>query len=65
MGSQSKFDADLESVEKVAKKFTHRKLEDWLLLYTVLKGGKVHNLYTFMLITFLWAFLHFFQRIWN
>jgi hypothetical protein len=53
MGSQSKFDADLESVEKVAKMFTPRKLEGWELLYSGLKGGKVHNFYTFQLITFL------------
>jgi hypothetical protein len=38
-----KFDADFESVEKVAKKFTQRKLEGWELLYTVLKGEKVHK----------------------
>ncbi len=47
------FDADIESVKKVQKKFTQRKLEGWELLYTVLKCEKVHNFYTFMQITFL------------
>ncbi len=60
------FDADFESVEKVAKKWTQRKLQGWELLYTVLKVGKVHNLYTFILITFfVETFLHFVQQIWN
>ncbi len=38
---------------KVAKKFSQRKLEDWEILYTLQKGEKVHNFYTFLLITFL------------
>jgi hypothetical protein len=64
--SKNAIDADFESVEKVSRKFPRRKLEGWELLYTVLKDGKVHNFYTFMLITFLYEFfLHFFQWIWN
>ncbi len=47
------FDADFESDEKVAKKCTQKKLPGWELLYTVLKVEKVHNLYTFIKITFL------------
>jgi hypothetical protein len=47
------FDADFESVEKVAKKVTRRKLEGLELLYRVLKGENVHKFYTFMLMTFL------------
>ncbi len=46
------FNADFQWVEKVAKKGTRRKLKGLELLYTVLKGEKVHELYTFMLITF-------------
>ena len=45
-----KFDADFESLEKTSRKLTRRKLEGWELLYTVLKGEKIHNFYTFMLI---------------
>jgi hypothetical protein len=59
----AEFDADYESVEKVAKVCTQRKLQGWELLYTVKKVEKVHNLYTFMLVTFCSTFLHFFQRI--
>ncbi len=55
----------ISTVEKVAKKFTRRKLEGWELLYIVLKGKKVHNFYIFMQITLLvGTFLHFFW-IWN
>jgi hypothetical protein len=49
----AEFDADFESVEKVAKKVTRRKLEGLELLYRVLKGENVHKFYTFMLMTFL------------
>ncbi len=60
------FDAEFESVEKVAKKLTQRKLQGWELLYTVPKDEKVHNSYTFMLITFFnEIFLQFFQWIQN
>ncbi len=52
ISKNAKFDADFESVEKVAKKFTQRKLQGWELLYTVLKVEKVPNFYTFMQITF-------------
>ncbi len=48
-----RFDGDFKSVEKVAKKFSQRKLEDWEILYTLQKGQKVNNFYTFLLITFL------------
>ncbi len=41
----SEFDAEFESTEKVAKKFTGKKLEGWELLHTVLKGEKLHNSY--------------------
>jgi hypothetical protein len=44
--------ADFESIKKVAKS-SHR--ESWKaekISYTVLKGEKVHDFYTFMLITF-------------
>ncbi len=38
--NNAKFDAEFESVEKVAKKFIRKKrLEGWKLLYTVLKSG--------------------------
>ncbi len=45
----AKFDAYFESIEKV---LVSRKFEGWELFYTVLKDEKVHNFYTFMLLTF-------------
>ncbi len=50
------------TVEKVSRKFTQRKLEGWELLYPVLKDEKVHNFYTFMLITFLYEFFYTFFK---
>ena len=62
MEKKEKFDANFESVEKVGKKITLRKLEGWELLYTVLKGGKIHNFDTFMLITFLYELFYTFFK---
>jgi hypothetical protein len=45
--------ADFDSIEKVATTFRGKKLEGLELLEALLKGEKVHNFYTFMLITFL------------
>ncbi len=42
---------------KTSRKLTRRKIEGWELLYTVLKGEKIHNIYTFMLINFFNGFL--------
>jgi hypothetical protein len=39
----AEFDAEFESVEKVAKNFISKKLKGWELLYKVLKGEKVQN----------------------
>jgi hypothetical protein len=52
VSNNAEFDADFESVENVAKKFRQKKLGSWELLFSVLKDEKVHNFYTFMLITF-------------
>ena len=41
-----------QTIEKVSRMFTQRKLECWELMYSVLKDEKVHNFYMFMLITF-------------
>jgi hypothetical protein len=41
----AEFDAEFESVEKVAKKFTGRKVEVGELLHTVVEGKKLHNSY--------------------
>ncbi len=43
VSENAEFDADFESVEKVAKKSKQRKLEGWELLNTVLKGEKNHK----------------------
>ncbi len=48
---------------KASRKFTQRKLEGWELLYTVLKDEKVHNFYTFILITFLYEFFNTFFNV--
>jgi hypothetical protein len=43
---KAKFDANLESVKKVSRKFTRRKLEGRKRMFTVLMGEKVHKFYT-------------------
>jgi hypothetical protein len=62
VSKNGEFDAEIESVEKVAKKLTQRKLQGLELLYTVPKGEKVHNSYTFKLITF---FIDIFSSIFS
>ena len=47
-----------QTIEKVSRMFTQRKLECWELMYSVLK---VHHFYTFMLITFLYEFFTLFS----
>ena len=42
----AEFDANFESVEKVSRKFTRRKLEGRKRMFSVLKGEKVHKFYT-------------------
>ncbi len=56
----AEFDADFEAIGKVATKFILRKFEGWELLYTVLKGEKVHNFYIFKLITFFYELFYTF-----
>jgi hypothetical protein len=56
---------NFESVEKVSRKFTWRKLKGWEHLYTVLKCKKVHNFHTFMLIGNFFYELNFYEHIWN
>ena len=43
VSKNAEFDADFESIEKVSRKFTRRKLEGSELLYTVLKDENVHH----------------------
>ena len=46
----------------LSRKFTQRKLEGLEILNTVLKDEKVHNFYTFMLITFLYELFYTFFK---
>jgi len=58
------FDADSKSVEKLAKSFTRKSYTMGDFLPTVIKDEKLHNFYSFKLITiFVETFLQFFQRI--
>ncbi len=60
------FQANFESVEKVVKKCTKKKLQTKQVWRTWVKVKKVHFSVTFLLITFFWyIFSKLFQRIRN
>jgi len=61
ISKNAEFDANSKRWKSITKVYTKRKFECWELMYSVLKDEKVHNFYTFMIITFMYEFFTLFS----
>ncbi len=61
ISKNAEFDANPNRWKSIQKVYTKRKFECRELMYSVLKDEKVHNFYTFMIITFMYEFFTLFS----